>query len=465
MKEPILRTLWVICIAMATSVFAGIAFAEMSKRDEAAALIGQVETRKRQMATAWLEDSGSVYDISTNITSAIKLIRDVSTRRVAVSRYVEFLSSLDLKIQINKTGPVIILRHLFSDAIELLDDSEDSTVIKWESRLKYRHHLKQEKEWLEKAASTNSVVSHDVTLVRLPPSSTTDELKQYLRKRDEMSCSRRMAQNLKNQANFLMDEIQRDEHVYDNGELLCDIERLSSKKREKLLRNICEVLGRYPKGCSPSDKGTVCADADATVSAEIARINAAIDKIPLMMKERKTREVWLSASGLCSSIKAISNVNMRVASIDRFTNTLAGITVDTSLKDTPDRRVIGAQEDELANYWAFAEWGFGLLISEHPGDPSAWDLPIKALKFYKKTILAIEEYEKRGSLANRAAAWHKKNIGIAFDGWLRCFAKHYSSQRHLMSSAQLAEVRCKVKTALGELPSEMAKDEQVAPNK
>ena len=465
MKKPISRIPWAICIAMATSVFAGIAFAEVNNLDETAGLIGQIEVWKQQMATAWLQYDGSVYNISTNITSAMKLIRDVSTRRDAVSRYVEFLSTLDLKVQIAKTGPVLMLRHLFSDALKQLDDSEDSTVTKWELRLKYRHHLQQEQEWLEKAAGTNCVVSHDVTLVYLPPSSTADELKQYLRKRDEMSCSRRMAQNLKNYANFLMGEIRRDEHVYDNGELLCDIERLPPKKREMLLRNICLALGRCPRGCSPSDKGTVCGDTDAAVSAEIARINAAIDKIPLMMKERKTREVWLSASDLCSSIKAISNVNMRVASIDRFTNTLAGITVDTGLNDTPDRRMIGAQEDELANYWAFAEMGFGLLISEHPSDPSAWDLPIKALKLYKKTIQAIEENEKRGLLANRTTAWHKKNIGIAFDGWLRCFAIHYSSQRHLMSSAQLAEVRRKVKTALGELPPEMAKDEQVTPNK
>ena len=192
---------------------------------------------------------------------------------------------------------------------------------------------------------------------------------------------------------------------------------------------------------------------------ETAQVRASIDKIPNVVKCRKTRTVWLEASDLCAAIQGMSNRIARIACISHFTNTLARVSVDTGLKNTNDRRVIDAQEDELANYWSFANWGFNLVNSENPDDLTAWDMSIKALSFYKETIKAIDDKESEGNTLCRTTLWHKKNMTITLGGWIRCIELQYSSRRHVMSPAQRATVLQKVKKALGELPPEMAKDD------
>ena len=195
---------------------------------------------------------------------------------------------------------------------------------------------------------------------------------------------------------------------------------------------------------------------------EIAQVRASIDKIPNMVKCRKTISVLLEASDLCASIQGISNRIARIACIGHFTNTLARVSVDTGLKNTTDRQVIDTQEDELANYWSFANWGFNLVNSEDTDDLTAWDMSIKALSLYKETIRAIADKESEGNTLSRLTLWHKKNMTITLGGWIRCIDLQYASRRHLMSPVQRAVVLQKVKDALGELPSEMAKDDESA---
>ena len=195
---------------------------------------------------------------------------------------------------------------------------------------------------------------------------------------------------------------------------------------------------------------------------EIAQVRASIDKIPSMIKCNKTRNVWLEASDLCASIQGISNRIARIACISHFTNALARVSVDTGFKNTSDRRVIDTQEDELANYWSFANWGFNLVNSENTDDLTAWDMSIKALSLYKETIKAITDKESEGNTLCRITLWHKKNMTITLGGWIRCIDLQYSARRHLMSPVQRAVVLRKVKNVLGELPSEMAKDDESA---
>ena len=218
---------------------------------------------------------------------------------------------------------------------------------------------------------------------------------------------------------------------------------------------MCAVILVGLLGCAES------VDREATNSSdqEIAQICASIDKIPNTVKCRRTRKVWLEASDMCSSIRGITNRIARITCINYFTNILASVNIDTSLKNTSDRRVLDTQEDELANYWAFANWGFNLVNLEYPDDTTAWDILIKALGFYKEAIADIAEKESSNMSLCRITLWHKKNMTITLGGWMRCLDLQYSSRRHLMSPAQRAEVRQKVKKALGELPPEMAKDE------
>ena len=207
-------------------------------------------------------------------------------------------------------------------------------------------------------------------------------------------------------------------------------------------------------GCSDKDR---CAMRQ--FDNDLAQIYKTIDAMPAMVKDRKTNKIWNTAFGLCTVIQSVTNKSMRGECIDRFTNTLFSIIVDTRRDNISNKDELGTLEDELSNYWAFAHWGFNLVVNEHPNDPASWDVLITALGNYIRTIQAINETIAKDDAVKRINAWHKKNVTTQFNGWVRCIDLMYSSRRGLMSSACRREVCRKLKNALGELPPEMAKDD------
>ena len=192
---------------------------------------------------------------------------------------------------------------------------------------------------------------------------------------------------------------------------------------------------------------------------DLVQIYTTIDAMPAMVKDRKTNKIWNTAFDLYTVIQSITNKSVRGECIDRFTNTLFSITIDTSRENIFNKKELGALEDELFNYWAFAQWGFNLVNNEHPNDPASWDILITALGNYSRMIQAIDETVTKDDAVKRIHAWHKKNVTTQFNGWVRCIDLMYSSRRDLMSSVCRREVCIRIKTALGELPSEMAKDD------
>ena len=192
---------------------------------------------------------------------------------------------------------------------------------------------------------------------------------------------------------------------------------------------------------------------------DLVQIYTTIDAMPAMVKDRKTNKIWNTAFGLCTVIQSITNKSLRDECIDRFTNTLFSITIDTSRENIFNKKELGALEDELFNYWAFAQWGFNLVDNEHPNDPASWDILVTALGNYSRMMQAIDETITKDDAVRRINAWHKKNVTTQFNGWVRCIGLMYSSRRGLMSSACRREVCKRIKAALGELPPEMAKDD------
>lgn len=192
---------------------------------------------------------------------------------------------------------------------------------------------------------------------------------------------------------------------------------------------------------------------------DLVQIYTTIDAMPAMVKDRKPNKIWNTAFDLYTVIQSITNKSVRGECIDRFTNTLFSITIDTSRENIFNKKELGALEDELFNYWAFAQWGFNLVNNEHPNDPASWDILITALGNYSRMIQAIDETVTKDDAVKRIHAWHKKNVTTQFNGWVRCIDLMYSSRRDLMSSVCRREVCIRIKTALGELPPEMAKDD------
>ena len=191
----------------------------------------------------------------------------------------------------------------------------------------------------------------------------------------------------------------------------------------------------------------------------VAQIHGKIDKMQIMVKSRNTQKIRDVAFDLCTAIQAVTNSGKRVECIDHFTNVLTRIVVDTSFKGTADRSLLESQEDELANYWAFAHWGFSLASQEWPNDTEVWSMPIKALEYYKNAISTIDKSTVDNKVVKRMLSWHKKNMEISFNGWMRCMDLLYSSRKHLLSDLQRWEIRQKVRRALDDLPPEMAKED------
>ena len=203
---------------------------------------GRIEIWQRQLGDAWSNDECLAYGVSSNIIVSIKAAKEMTLRMSAVSRYVDFLLTLDLKVQEGSTDPVIVRRHLLEDAFELLGDSEDSIFEKWRLRLKYRQHLKQEHEWLETAARTNQLEREGMTIRAY--SNTKEGQRLYRLERDVRLRKRREVGNLKTYADYLKEELQRDERIHDGDELMNDTKRMSTEKKKELLRLVNGVLGR-----------------------------------------------------------------------------------------------------------------------------------------------------------------------------------------------------------------------------
>ena len=86
-------------------------------------------------------------------------------------------------------------------------------------------------------------------------------------------------------------------------------------------------------------------------------------------------------------------------------------------------------------------------------------MPIKALEYYKNAISTIDKSTVDNKVVKRMLSWHKKNMEISFNGWMRCMDLLYSSRKHLLSDLQRREIRQKVKRTLDDLPPEMAKED------
>ena len=46
-------------------------------------------------------------------------------------------------------------------------------------------------------------------------------------------------------------------------------------------------------------------------------------------------------------------------------------------------------------------------------------MPIKALEYYKNAISTIDKSTVDNKVVKRMLSWHKKNMEISFNGWMR----------------------------------------------
>ena len=146
----------------------------------------------------------------------------------------------------------------------------------------------------------------------------------------------------------------------------------------------------------------------------------------------------------------------------------------TNLVYNLDFPLDAALEDKLASrniwvnlnaYYELIECGFSMLCEMEPVNPEMWNFFLESPIRYKKALaMRIRRLESAGVPATRFRA--DTLFNELSDGLQNCSriieSSWYPSARRRMSSAQRAIVLQKVKNALGELPPEMAKDDELA---
>ncbi len=217
-------------------------------------------------------------------------------------------------------------------------------------------------------------------------------------------------------------------------------------------------LGCSPQGNPPED----CCIDDAARSVE-GKVVESIRSLPEWLKcSRKWEAGRLVTSNISHNVRTIGDAAIRRRCVSSYTNAVLCLDfpIDAPLDDKGAARAIWIN---LSSYSEMAECGFSMLCESDSMSPEMWDLLIVPLIKYKKALdMRIGRLEARGVPAARFrkdALFNELRDGlqnceaIIEKGW-------YPSARRRMSASQLAEVRSKIKAALGTLPPEIEKDER-----
>ena len=203
-----------------------------------------------------------------------------------------------------------------------------------------------------------------------------------------------------------------------------------------------------------------CVD-DAARNVE-GKIMESIHRLPEWLNcPHKWEAGRLVISNISDNVRTIGDTAARRRCLSSYTNAVLCLDfpIDAPLDDKDAARVIWIN---LSSYYEMAECGFSMLCEMDSMSPGMWDLLLDSPIRYKKALdMRIGRLETKGVPAARFrmdALFSELRDGlqnceaIIEKGW-------YPSAKRGMSASQLAEVRSKIKAALGTLPPEIEKDE------
>ena len=195
------------------------------------------------------------------------------------------------------------------------------------------------------------------------------------------------------------------------------------------------------------------------------KIGQAMKKVPEWLNCCHIWEArWLVTSNISENVRKIADPAIRRRYVSSYTNLVFNLDfpVDAALEDKLASRNVWIN---LNAYYELIECGFSMMCEMEAMNPEMWNFLLESPIRYKKAlVMRRRRLESAGVPATRFRAdalFNELSDGlqncsrIIESGW-------YPSARRRMSPVQRAVVRQKVKDALGELPPEMAKDDESA---
>lgn len=191
-------------------------------------------------------------------------------------------------------------------------------------------------------------------------------------------------------------------------------------------------------------------------------ILSAIDELPKRLGSRKWRETGRFAySNICCAVRKIDDKDERIRYSVAYTNKVLGIMPTPVDVRTSER--LEEWRINVENYIDLVRWGYALLNDNMPTDVGIWDFLLgpaflirQEIDFHKTWLISQGKDKRRVE-----KDYYVRMLGDLIYNYQReisvCW---YPSAKRRMSASQLAEVRSKIKAALGTLPPEMEKDER-----
>lgn len=169
-----------------------------------------------------------------------------------------------------------------------------------------------------------------------------------------------------------------------------------------------------------------------------------------------------SAYRLCCDIREEPDLNFRMRLIAIYTNVIPDAIGGISHDWFKDDKGLNKVDVRLRNSWHLIEWGTAALFDLEPGSAKGWNYLIAGVSQWRDALTTIDksmhQEEVKPLWYNRLQAF-KRHLASMYESKFWGLGKTYWSLRRKMTQQQRQEIRERTKGVLGELPSEMMKDE------
>ena len=151
---------------------------------------------------------------------------------------------------------------------------------------------------------------------------------------------------------------------------------------------------------------------------------------------------------------------------DIYVQAVKGLNFEIEKAAMGDEKESACLDSRLRNLWSITQWAASAVFYHHPESMEGWNLLIDVVLKYRRAAsaagMAMERLDADNPLQRRQYRRHflfKREMTAMAEVNICTIRVMYEGCRHRLTPQQRKSVCHKVRTALGELPSEMAKDD------
>ena len=151
---------------------------------------------------------------------------------------------------------------------------------------------------------------------------------------------------------------------------------------------------------------------------------------------------------------------------DIYVQAVKGLNFEIEKAAMGDEKESACLDSRLRNLWSITQWAASAVFYHHPESMEGWNLLIDVVLKYRRAAsaagMAMERLDANNPLQRRQYRRHflfKREMTTMAEVNICTIRVMYEGCRHRLTPQQRKDVCSKVRTALGELPPEMAKDD------